>query len=314
MFEVEDAIERVIAGPEKKSRIISEEEKKIIAFHEAGHALLSHILPNTDPIHKISIISRGKALGYVITLPEADKFLKTKREMLDNITQLLGGRVSEEMNFDDITSGAQNDLDRSTKLARKMVTEFGMSPKIGPITYRIDEEEVFLGKELMSRPHYSEEIASEIDREVNRIITESYQIAKQILTENKDALVMLANNLMEKETLSRDQVMKMLFDVKSQKKAKQAEPAGKVYPGKGKSSASKVNTAKSRSNAGKKTDVKKLSRTKAYQILGLKNGASEEEIRDAYDSLILQTTSEEQVRDVKEAYSLLMDSQKAKIT
>ena len=203
-------------------------------------------LPNTDPIHKISIISRGKALGYVITLPEADKFLKTRKEMLDNITQLLGGRVSEEMNFDDITSGAQNDLDRSTKLARKMVTEFGMSPKIGPITYRIDEEEVFLGKELMSRPHYSEEIASEIDREVNRIISESYQIAKQILSENKDALIMLANNLMEKETLSRDQVMKMLFDVKSQKKIKQAEPAGKVDSGKGKRSTGKANPANSK--------------------------------------------------------------------
>ncbi|HEX7561472.1 MAG TPA: ATP-dependent zinc metalloprotease FtsH [Candidatus Humimicrobiaceae bacterium] len=308
MFEVEDAIERVIAGPEKKSRIISEEEKKIIAFHEAGHALLSHILPNTDPIHKISIISRGKALGYVITLPEADKFLKTKKELLDNITQLLGGRVSEEMIFDDITSGAQNDLDRSTKLARKMVTEFGMSPKIGPITYRIDEEEVFLGKELMSRPHYSEEIASEIDKEVNRIISESYKIAKQILGDNKDALIMLANNLMEKETLSRDQVMKMLFEVKSQKKVKQPEPAGKVDSGKDRRSEVKVNPVNSKGITGRKSVVKKLSKTKAYQILGLKNGASEEEIRNAYDSLILQASSEEQVRDVKEAYNMLMDS------
>jgi cell division protease FtsH len=305
MFEVEDAIERVIAGPEKKSRIISEEEKKIIAFHEAGHALLSHILPNTDPIHKISIISRGKALGYVITLPEEDKFLKTKKELLDNITQLLGGRVSEEMIFDDITSGAQNDLDRSTKLARKMVTEFGMSPKIGPITYRIDEEEVFLGKELMSRPHYSEEIASEIDKEVNRIISESYQIAKKILSENKDALIMLANNLIDKETLSRDQVMKMLFDVKSQKKVRHAEPASKVDSGKSKSSTSKANPVIKKENSGRKSGVKKLSKTKAYQILGLKNGASEEEIRNAYDSLILQASSEEQVRDVKEAYNML---------
>ncbi|MCL5073874.1 MAG: ATP-dependent zinc metalloprotease FtsH [Actinobacteria bacterium] len=220
MFEVENAIERVIAGPEKKSRIISEEEKRIIAFHEAGHALLSHILPNTDPIHKISIISRGRALGYVITLPEEDKYLKTKKELLDNITQLLGGRVSEEMIFDDITSGAQNDIDRATKIVRKMVTELGMSNKLGPITYRLDEEEVFLGKEIMSRPHYSEEIASEIDREVKRIVQESYEQAKQILTENKDALTMLATKLMEKETLSREQVMNMLFNVKSQKKVR----------------------------------------------------------------------------------------------
>jgi cell division protease FtsH len=218
MFEVENAIERVIAGPEKKSRIISEEEKRIIAFHEAGHALLSHILPNTDPVHKISIISRGRALGYVITLPEEDKYLKTKKELLDNITQLLGGRVSEEMMFDDITSGAQNDIDRASKIVRKMVTELGMSSKLGPITYRLDEEEVFLGKEIVSRPHYSEEIASEIDREVKSIVQESYEKAKQILTENKDALSMLATKLMEKETLTREQVMDMLFNVKSQKK------------------------------------------------------------------------------------------------
>ncbi len=319
MFEVEDAIERVIAGPEKKSRIISEEEKKIIAFHEAGHALLSHILPNTDPIHKISIISRGKALGYVITLPEADKFLKTRKELLDNITQLLGGRVSEEMNFDDITSGAQNDLDRSTKLARKMVTEFGMSPKIGPITYRIDEEEVFLGKEIMSRPHYSEEIASEIDREVNRIISESYVKAKQILTENKDALTMLATNLIEKETLSRDQVMKMLIDVKSQKKPKEPEPVAKADSGKGrgksKGDAGKVKTAISGRSESIKPDAKKISRAKAFQLLGLKNSASQDEIRNAYDSLILQTNSKEQAQDINEAYNMLIDStEKAKTT
>lgn len=220
MFEIEDAIERVIAGPEKKTRVISEDEKRIIAFHEAGHALLSHILPNTDPIHKISIISRGRALGYVITLPEEDKYLKSRKELLDNITQLLGGRVSEEMNFEDITSGAQNDLDRATKLTRKMVTEFGMSKKIGPVTYKTDDEEVFLGKEIISRPHYSEEVASEIDKEVNSIILECYEKARSILLENRDALKMLANTLIEKETLSREQVMNMLFSVKSQKKIK----------------------------------------------------------------------------------------------
>ena len=235
MFEVENAIERVIAGPEKKSRIISEEEKRIIAFHEAGHALLSHILPNTDPIHKISIISRGRSLGYVITLPEEDKYLKTKKELLDNITQLLGGRVSEEMTFDDITSGAQNDIDRASKIVRKMVTELGMSSKLGPIMYRLDEEEVFLGKEIMSRPHYSEEVASEIDREVRNIIQESYEKAKRILTENKDALIMLATTLMEKETLSREQVVKMLFNVKSQKKPRNngMEPERKELKGAG---------------------------------------------------------------------------------
>jgi cell division protease FtsH len=250
MFEIEDAIERVIAGPEKKTRIISTEEKKVIAYHESGHALLSHILPNTDPIHKISIISRGRALGYVITLPEEDKYLKSRKELLDNITQLLGGRVSEEMNFDDITSGAQNDLDRATKLARKMVTEFGMSDKLGPVTYKVDDEEVFLGKEIISRPHYSEEIASAIDKEVHDIISESYEKAKNILSENREALTELANELMKRETLSREEVMEKLFDVKSQKKQK---PAAKPRARKSgvKTSSRKKETVK-RINSSKK--------------------------------------------------------------
>ncbi len=243
MFEIEDAIERVIAGPEKKTRIISEEEKRVIAYHESGHALLSHILPNTDPIHKISIISRGRALGYVITLPEEDKYLKSKKELLDNITQLLGGRVSEEMNFDDITSGAQNDLDRATKLARKMVTEFGMSEKLGPVTYKVDDEEVFLGKEIISRPHYSEEIASAIDKEVHEIISESYSKARTILSENRDALTELANELMKRETLSREEVMDMLFDVKSQKKPK-VDAALRARKSGGRTSAKKKETVK----------------------------------------------------------------------
>ena len=242
-------------------------------------------------------------MGYVITLPEEDKFLKSKKEMLDNITQLLGGRVSEEMTFDDITSGAQNDLDRSTKLARKMVTEFGMSPKIGPITYRIDEEEIFLGKEIMSRPHYSEEIASEIDGEVNRIISESYAKAVQILSENKEALAELANNLIEKETLSREQVMTMLVNVKSQKKVKQAAPP-----------VSKVDSGNGRGGISKKSTVKKLSKTKAYQLLGLKDGASVEAVRDAYNRMIIQPNSEEQAQEINEAFNLLIDLQKAKIT
>ena len=223
-FEIEEAVERVIAGPERKSRVISESEKKIIAYHESGHALLSHVLPHTDPIHKISIISRGKALGYVITLPEEDRFLKSKNELLDNITQLLGGRVSEEMNFNDITSGAQNDLQRATGIARKMITEFGMSPKLGPITFKSGEDEVFLGKEIISRPHYSEEIASAIDEEVHRIINDCYNKARKILLENKNALGKLANELMEKETLSRKEVMKVLFNVESKKSKKLKEP------------------------------------------------------------------------------------------
>lgn len=217
MFEIEEAVERVIAGPEKKTRIISEEEKRIIAYHESGHAILSYVLPHTDPIHKISIISRGRALGYVITLPEEDRFLKSKRELIDNITQLLGGRVSEEMNFNDITSGAQNDLDRATKITRKMVTEYGMSKRLGPITFKGEEDEVFLGKEIASRPHYSNEIASAIDEEVRNIIMDCYENARKILTGNKATLTVLADELMKKETLTREEILKILSKVESKK-------------------------------------------------------------------------------------------------
>ncbi|MBU4314417.1 MAG: ATP-dependent zinc metalloprotease FtsH [Actinobacteria bacterium] len=217
MFEIEEAVERVIAGPEKKSRIISEEEKRIIAYHESGHAILSYVLPHTDPVHKISIISRGRALGYVITLPEEDRFLKSKKELIDNITQLLGGRVSEEMNFNDITSGAQNDLDRATKITRKMIMEYGMSKRLGPITFKGEEEEVFLGKEIASRPHYSDAIASAIDEEVHDVIMDSYEMARKILLKNKKTLADLANELMKKETLGRDEILKVLSKVESQK-------------------------------------------------------------------------------------------------
>ncbi len=222
MFEVEEAVERVIAGPEKKTRVISEKEKKIIAYHESGHAILSYLLPHTDPIHKISIISRGRALGYVITLPEEDRFLKSRKELLDNVTQLLGGRVSEEMNFKDITSGAQNDLDRATKITRKMVTEFGMSDKLGPVTFKGGEDEVFLGKEISTRPHYSDEVATAIDDEVFNIISGRYEEAKKILLKNKKMLTILANELLIKETLGREEILKILPKVKNKKGNKES--------------------------------------------------------------------------------------------
>jgi len=227
MFEIEEAIERIIAGPEKKTRIISEDEKRIIAFHESGHALLSYVLPHTDPIHKISIISRGRALGYVITLPEEDRFLNTRSELIGNVTQLLGGRISEEMNFNDITSGAQNDLERATKITRKMIMEYGMSDKLGPVTFKGEEDEIFLGKEIGSRPHYGNEVASAIDREVHRIITECYEYGKKILAKNKGTLNMLAEKLIEKETLSRGEILKILSKVES-KKVKRVEQLGEV--------------------------------------------------------------------------------------
>jgi len=210
MFEIEQAIERVIAGPEKKTRVISEKEKKIIAYHEAGHSLLAYILPNTDPVYKISIISRGRALGYTITLPEEDRFLKSRTELLDNIKMLLGGRVAEELVFNDITSGAENDIDRATKLARQMVTDFGMSDKLGPVAFKGEADEVFLGNQIISRPHYSDKVASVIDDEVHLIIENSFNEAKQLLIENSAILKELSETLIEKETLNKDEVIEIL--------------------------------------------------------------------------------------------------------
>ena len=257
MFEIEEAVERVIAGPEKKSRVISEEEKRIIAFHESGHALLSYILPYTDPIHKISIISRGRALGYVISLPEEDRFLKSKNELLDNITQLLGGRVSEEMNFSDITSGAQNDLERATKITRKMITEYGMSDKLGPVTFKGEEDEVFLGKEIASRPHYSDSIAAAIDEETHNIITSSYEKARKILEDNKTILSRLAKVLIEKETLSRDEILKILAKVETKKVIKVKKVASKKKPTAAAGSSTVKSATKARATKVTRTKLKK---------------------------------------------------------
>ena len=210
MFEIEQAIERVIAGPEKKTRVISEKEKKIIAYHEAGHALLAYVLPNTDPVYKISIISRGRALGYTITLPEEDRFLKSRSELLDNIKMLLGGRVAEELVFKDITSGAENDIERATKLARQMVTDFGMSDKLGPVAFKGEQDEVFLGNQIVSRPHYSDKVAALIDDEVHQIIENCFNEAKELLIKYNATLNELSENLVEKETLNKEEVVEIL--------------------------------------------------------------------------------------------------------
>jgi len=206
MKEFQEAIERVIAGPERKSRIISEEEKRIIAYHEAGHALVMHLLPNCDPVHKISIIARGMALGYTMPLPEEDRYLHRKSKFLDELAGLLGGRAAEEIVFGDITTGAANDLEQATKLARAMVTRYGMSEKLGPMTFGEKQELVFLGKEIGEQREYSEKVAQEIDEEVRRIIREAYERAKEILTKNREKLDRLAQALMEKETLEGDEL------------------------------------------------------------------------------------------------------------
>jgi cell division protease FtsH len=201
MPEFEEAIARVIAGPERRSRIISEEEKRIIAHHEAGHALVMQMLPNCDRLHKVSIVARGMAGGYTIALPEEDRHLHRRAKFMDELAGLLGGRAAEEVVFDEVTTGASNDLERATKLARAMVTQYGMSEKLGPLTFGEKEELVFLGKEIGEQRNYSEEVAREIDSEVRRIIEEAHTTAKRVLTAHKEKLVELAHRLIKEETL-----------------------------------------------------------------------------------------------------------------
>ena len=179
-------MERVIAGPERKSRVISDQEKEIIAYHEAGHAVVMRYLPNADPVHKVSIISRGMALGYTMPLPEEDRHLFSRSKFTSDLAGLLGGRAAEELFIGDITTGAGNDLERATKLARKMVTEYGMSEKLGPLTFGHREELVFLGREISEQRNYSEQVAESIDEEVRRLVETAHQTARSILTEHRE--------------------------------------------------------------------------------------------------------------------------------
>lgn len=215
MEELEVAIDRVIAGPERKSRLISEKEKEIIAYHESGHALVAKLLPNCDPVHKVSIIPRGNAaLGYTLQLPTQDRYLISKLELMDRLAVLLGGRVAEDIVFKDVTTGAQNDLERATKIARQMVTEYGMSNTIGPITLGRKEHQIFLGRDISEQRDYSEEIANKIDKEVKNIIESAYTRAKDILTKNKRKLKKIARNLIERETLEGKDLDDLLNGIK----------------------------------------------------------------------------------------------------
>ncbi len=210
MKELEDSIERVIAGPEKKSRVISEYEKKLVSYHEAGHALLGHYLPHTDPLHKVSIIPRGRAGGYTLLLPKEDRKYMTKSQILDQVTMLLGGRVAEFLVLKEISTGAQNDLERATELVRKMITEFGMSEELGPLTFGRKQEQVFLGRDIARDRNYSEAVAFSIDKEARRIIDRCYNKAKEVLEENIDKLHLVAEELMKTETLEAEEFTKLL--------------------------------------------------------------------------------------------------------
>ena len=217
MPDLEEAIDKVIAGPEKKSRIISDEEKENTAYHEVGHALLAKLLKNTDPLHKVSIIPRGMALGVTMTLPEKDHLTLKKSQLLDRITMLLGGRVAEEIIYgsDSITTGAQNDLEKVTSTARNMVTTYGMSFKMGNMAYGKSEEHVFMGRDFGHTRDYSEEIAADIDREVKKIVDERYNLAKELLLGNRDMLEVIAKELLERETLDEEEFEEIMKRVEA---------------------------------------------------------------------------------------------------
>ncbi|MBF8282309.1 MAG: ftsH [Anaerolineales bacterium] len=199
--EMEESIERVIAGPERKSRLISEEEKRVIAYHEAGHAVVMHCLPEADPVHKVSIIARGMAGGYTLALPQEDHILYAKKKFEADLAGLLGGRAAEEIVFSDITTGASNDLERATKMARSMVTRWGMSSKMGPMVYGQKEELIFLGREISEQRDYSDAVAEEIDNEVRGLIGQAYDRARAILTQYREKLDAIARRLIEVETI-----------------------------------------------------------------------------------------------------------------
>ena len=208
METIEEAITKVIAGVAKKSRVISEPERKLTAYHEAGHAVCAHVLPHVSPVHQVTIVPRGRAGGFTMQLPVEDKFYATKNEMKENIVVLLGGRVAEELTLDDISTGASNDLERVSATARNMVTKYGMSEKLGPMTFGDSDDEVFLGNSFASKQNYSEEVAYEIDKEIGRIVDESYKQTKKILQDNMDRLEYVAKALLVYETLDAEQSLK----------------------------------------------------------------------------------------------------------
>jgi len=233
MDELEEATLRVIAGPEKKSRLLSEEERLITAYHETGHALVAHLLPNADPVHKVSIISRGQALGYTITLPTEDKFMVKRGEIMDKLAHMLGGRVAEEVRFDDITTGASNDLQRATETARRMITQYGMSESLGPLTFGHDPGQPFVGRDYGAGQEYSEETARRIDEEIRRVIDEAYSAATRLLHDHREQLDFVAGLLVERETIDKDEFVALLeggdpsevFKVRDEKNARKKAEA-----------------------------------------------------------------------------------------
>lgn len=210
MPEMEEAAERVIMGPERKSRVISDKEKRLTAYHEGGHTIVGMLLEHTDPVHKVTIIPRGRAGGYTLSLPKEDKYYATRSEMLDELKVLLGGRVAEALVLKEISSGASNDLQRATQLARQMICEYGMSENIGPVTFGHRQDQVFLGRDIARDKDYSEEVAAEIDKEVRSFIEDAYAATEKLLSENIDKLHVIAKALIEKETLEEEEINQLI--------------------------------------------------------------------------------------------------------
>ena len=210
LAELEEAIERVIAGPQKRSSMMSDKEKKVVAYHESGHTLVAKMLPGTDPVHKVSIVSRGHALGYTLQLPTDDKYLTSRHDIVNRLAILLGGRAAEEIAFDEITTGAADDLSKATAFATRMVTEYGMSDKVGPLSLKKPEAEVFLGRDLNQNGGFSERTMQLVDEEVKRLVVDAQSKAREILTKNKNALDMLATSLFDREVLNGEDIDKIL--------------------------------------------------------------------------------------------------------
>jgi cell division protease FtsH len=209
------AIDRVIGGPERKTRLMGEQEKRTIAYHEGGHTIVGHALPNADPVHKVSIIPRGSALGWTLSLPTEDKYLVSRGELIDQLAMMLAGRVAEELTIGDYTTGASNDIAKATATARDMVTQYGMSPKLGPIKLGQNDGQPFLGRDFGHQPDYSHEIAVEIDTEIRALIDEAHDEALEILVLNRDILEELADALIERETVEKDDLAAILAKVRA---------------------------------------------------------------------------------------------------
>jgi len=223
MATLEDAIDRVIGGPERKTRLMGEKEKRVIAYHEGGHTIVGHALPHADPVHKVSIIPRGMALGWTLTLPTEDKYLVSRGELIDRLAMMLGGRVAEELTIGDFTTGASDDISKATATAREMVTQYGMSAKLGPMTFGSKDSQPFLGKEFGHQVDYSDEVAMTIDSEVRALIDEAHDEALEILVANREVLEELANALMDRETVEKDDLAAVLGKVT-------ARPSRKIKP------------------------------------------------------------------------------------